>query len=453
MLEKVNIWLSILFFSLIVFGIIIINSVSVYDSNKLKVSIEGKRIFCENSNIKNCISKKNKDFSVIQRQEIKKYGEEYCNLQENNCNNFYIIRHIKYVFMGIFIFFASLIIPIFFWHKISSILYLGSLGLLLSLFLTNFGGDWGTAKSWINVPFLPSIQPSEIAKLTLVLYLAKWMEKRKQELQYFTDGFISFSIIMLPIIILLALQPDFGSLLVISSIAVCMFFTGGGNAKHIILVSSTLLIIIFIILNIIGSNCKNSEKNERGKLCYISERISSFSSNSNEDDKGQDLDYQVLHSIYAIGSGGLLGVGVGDSAMRHGFIPEVQSDTIFASVGEELGFIRTTLFLLIFTFISIFGYEVAKKSDDRFKTLVAIGITTWFSIQSIINLFVVLKLFPVTGITLPFISYGGSSLLSLCLAFGILVKISSEFSLNSNENNNVGRRIRRSYISRYRSSR
>lgn len=361
---------------------------------------------------------------------VKRFGSEYCEV--NNCNGFYLWRHVKHLFLGVPIFLTGFLIPVGFWRRVALPLFFVALTLLAAILLTSVGGSWGTAKSWINIPLLPSIQPSEIAKIALVLYLAIWMEKKEQDIRTWESGFLPFLILMLPIVALIALQPDFGSLLVIVSIAAVMFFVAGGNLFHILAGGLTA---ICISLPVILSHD------------YIRERFLVF---LHPETGTNDASYQVVQSLITVGSGRFFGLGIGESGQRHGWLPEIQSDTIFAAAAEELGFFRIIFLVGAFAMLAVVGYEVAKGARNRFEMLVAAGITAWITFQALLNMSVTLGIFPLTGVTLPFVSYGGSSLLSLFFASGILLQI-SKFS-SGHAHHSARRRIGGTHFSSIRHS-
>lgn len=373
--EKMDRWLLVLIIGLLIFGVFIINSVSTYESLMLM---------------------------------IKSKGAEYCYPETgNNCNNFYFNRHVIHVLTALPLFFIALFIPTQVYRKIAPLFFMISLLLLLVLFIEGVGSDYGTARSWINVPFLPSIQPSELMKLAVIFYLAIWMEKKEQEVRTFQQGFLPFVVLLSVTLLPLALQPDFGSVLVIGMIAVSMFFVAGGNILHIFGGGAIASLIAWPII-------LSHE--------YIRQRFLAF---LNPDSlEMQDAVYHIKQSLITVGSGGFYGVGYNESGQKNGWLPEIQSDTIFAAAAEELGFLRVMFLVLAFFFIAYRGFCIAERSNDRFSKLVATGITAWITFQAIINICVTIGLMPITGITLPFISYGGTSLLSLLFASGILLHIS-----------------------------
>lgn len=389
-------WLIFLIWGLVILGIVTITSVSVFESYQLMV---------------------------------KRFGEAYC--ETNNCNGFYLWRHAKHVLIGIPVFLLGMYIPMRIWRILALPLFIFAILLLTALLITSIGGGWGTSRSWINISFLPSVQPSEMAKIGLILYLAIWMEKKERSIQTWGNGFVPFAILMLPLVTLLALQPDFGSVLVVAFIAAAMFFVAGGNILHIF---SGGLAAGAISLPVIMSHE------------YILKRFTVF---LHPEAGSSNASYQVMQSLITAGSGRMFGFGIGGSGQRHGWLPEVQSDTIFAAMAEELGFIRIVLVIAIFIAIAIIGLEVSKNARNRFEMLVAAGITSWISFQALLNIAVTLGLFPLTGITLPFISYGGSSLLTLLFVSGLLLQI-SKFS-SGYAHHSSRRRLGRSYLPRARS--
>lgn len=386
---SIDVPLAIVIFSLLVFGIIMISSVSVYESYQLTSSMVGQ------------------------------------GLLEEPSNSFYLWRHFWRAVLSIFVWIFAIYFPLKFWKAAALPMFVITILMLFALFLPGIGANYGTSTSWINLPFLPSVQPAEFAKLSLIFYLAVWMEKRQELVRSFQYGFIPFTILLSAIVILLAMQPDFGSVLVISTIAATMFFAAGGSLLHI---GAGALLAALMAYPIIMSKE------------YIRNRFLTF---LNPELDPLNIGFQIKQALIAIGSGGVFGVGFGKSIQKFGYLPEVQGDTIFAAAAEELGFIRITFLVLAYAMIAYRGYIIASNAEDRFSMLIAVGITSWFSFQAIINMGVNLAILPLTGLTLPFISYGGSSLIVNMLAAGILLNI-SRYAENQTHFTNR-RRVRRSY--------
>lgn len=362
--------LASVIFALVIFGIVMVSSVSVYESHQIT-------------------------------EEMTERG-----LLEAPTNSFYLWRHIWRVLIALPLGFLAIYFPIRFWKHIALPLFIISLLLLVAVFVPGVGANYGTSTSWITLPFLPSVQPAEVVKIALVFYLAVWMEKRQEHVMSFQYGFIPFTVILSLAVILLAMQPDFGSVLVIAVVAGSMFFAAGGNILHIL---GGALLAAFMAYPIIMSKD------------YIRNRFITF---LNPDIDPLNIGFQIKQALIAIGNGGFFGVGFGKSVQKFGYLPEVQGDTIFAAAAEELGFFRIMLLVVAYLLIAWRGFSIARRTSDRFSMLLATGITSWFTCQAIINMGVNLALLPLTGLTLPFVSYGGSSLIMTLVAAGILLNIS-----------------------------
>jgi len=362
--------LAVVIFSLVLFGIVMISSVSVYESYHLTSDMARRGLLDEAT------------------------------------NSFYLWRHVWRALLSVPLCIFMMYFPINIWKKMALPLFVGALLLLIALFLPGIGANYGTSTSWISVPFLPSLQPAEFVKLALIFYLAVWMEKRQEHVQTFQYGFVPFTILLSLVMVLLALQPDFGSVLVISIIAVSMFFAAGGNLFHIF--GGALLAAVMAYPIIMSKE-------------YIRNRFMVFFDPSIDP---LNISFQIKQALIAVGSGGLFGVGFGKSIQKFGYLPEVQGDTIFAAAAEELGFIRIAFLVIAYLVIAYRGFFIANRAPNRFTMLVAVGITSWFVFQTIINIGVNLALLPLTGLTLPFVSYGGSSLIANMMGAGVLLNIS-----------------------------
>ena len=363
---------------LILFGVIMISSVSVYESFQLT------QIF------------------------VKK------GIADAPSNDFYLWKHVQHVMLAIPLLIAISFIPYTFWRSVAVPMFVLSLVLLVLVLIPELSNDYGSAKSWLNLPYLPSVQPSELAKLGIIFYLAVWMDKKVQKITTFKEGFLPFVVLLSLFVILIGAQPDFGAVLVIGFIAGSIFFVAGGEVLHIIFggVLASLFAWPIVLTNE-----------------YIRVRLLSFIDPSIDP---QGAGYQIKQALITIGSGEWFGVGFGHSVQKFGYLPEVQGDTIFSIAAEELGFVRILLIFVLYIFIAWRGYNIARNAPDRFSTLVATGITTWIFFQSMINIGVNMAVLPLTGITLPFISYGGSSLLTLTVAAGVLLNISRYAQVKNN---------------------
>jgi len=352
-------------------------------------------------------------------------------------NSFYLWRSFLHTVVALTAMGVTAIIPYQLWQRYARILFLINLLLLIFVFIPGIGNDFGTARSWINLGFF-SIQPSEFLKITLIFYLAVWLQKKESFIATFREGFLPFVALLCLSTFLVAIQPDLGSFLVFTCIASTMFFVAGGNIFHMILGGG--------MAGVLGLPLILSKE-------YVRNRITVFlhilTQNTDNLTYREGIGFQVYQALIAIGSGGLFGVGYGKSIQKFGYLPEVQSDTIFAAMAEELGFFRLLIILSLYGIFVYRGYRIARHAPDRFGLLVATGITTSIAVQTIINIFVNLSLFPITGLTLPFISYGGSSLLATLAAVGILLNI----SMHSTEESVSARRrvkgVERANLKRY----
>lgn len=338
--------------------------------------------------------------------------------QLTGTNSFYLIRSSMHVLLGLTAMSINALIPYRVWGKLALPLFGGTLLLLCAVFLpgVGVGGDTNyTAQSWLRIAGF-SIQPSELLKLTLIFYLAVWLQKREALVETLKEGFFPFVTLLCISTLLVAIQPDLGSFLVLTAIAVTMFFVAGGNFFH--LLSGGVIAAVMGLPVILNKAYVQNRFQGFLQVMFTNDSISENAVCSTQ------AGYQICQALIAIGSGGAFGVGYGKSIQKFGYLPEAQSDTIFAAMSEELGFMRLLIILGLYTVFVWRGYKIALEAPDRFGFLVATGITTWVAFQTLLNIAVNLALFPLTGITLPFISYGGSSLLCLLAGVGILLNIS-----------------------------
>jgi cell division protein FtsW len=334
-------------------------------------------------------------------------------------NSFYLWRSFINIIIGMCAMGVMAVIPYYLWERYAKLLYFACILLLVAVLIPSLNAGWGTSSSWLRVGPL-SLQPSEFLKLGFIFYLSVWLQKREQLVGTFQEGFIPFVILLLVSTILVAIQPDLGSFLIISSIGSIMFFVAGGNILHLFMGGGLAAVMgIPIIL----------------QKAYIRARFLAFLY-PNDPTIKDTFGFQIKQALLAIGSGGLFGVGYGKSIQKFGYLPEVEADMIFAAMAEELGFMRLLIVLSMYGILIWRGFKIAQQAPDRFGFLVATGITSWIAIQTIVNIAVNTGLFPLTGLTLPFISYGGSSLLSLLMAVGILLNI----SMHSTEQATLARR-------------
>jgi cell division protein FtsW len=349
-------------------------------------------------------------------------------------DNFYFFSQLKAACAGFVLLYIASRIDYRFWKKVAKYLLIANIILLIMVFIPHVGFGYGGANRWIKIGPLFLGQPSEYIKLTLILYLATWFENKGNDIKDFWLGTLPFAAILGFIVLLVMKQPDMGTTVVLAATSGTIFFVAGANYVHIAgMLAAGIGGIIFLIKT----------------APYRMARLMIFL-NPSADTSGTG--YHINQALLAVGSGGLFGVGFGRSRQKFNYLPEAATDSIFAVISEELGFIRASLFLLVFVAFAMRGYKIAKNAPDVFSRLVAIGITTWVVAQAFINIMAILSMIPLTGVPLPFISYGGSSLVTLMFSCGILLNISRHIKEGeANESTGFGWGFWRSHFTSSRS--
>lgn len=332
------------------------------------------------------------------------HGCDYC----GGDGLYFVKKQIMWAVIGLIGMLIAMNIPFSFYKKNFLLIALICLFFLITVYIPGIGYEVKGARSWISIgPF--SGQPSEFAKLGLILYLAALIAKKGEMIRQFKTGLFPPLVITGLFFLLVALQPDLGSSFILLGVAGIIMICGGAKLSHLF-VLTVLPFSIFVTIYV-------------GILGHASSRISSYL------DPWSDplgAGYQIVQSYYAIAQGGISGSGFGKSIQKYLYLPEAHTDFIFAIIAEELGFIGTTIFLLVFLTFLLRGIYISLKVKDTFSSLVGIGIISMIGLQALINIGGVTGAIPLTGVTLPFISYGGSSLLSCMIATGILLSVSRE---------------------------
>jgi len=304
-------------------------------------------------------------------------------------------------------------------------IFVVSIALLLAVF-TPLGASFGGAKSWIDLGFL-TFQPSEIVKLAFIIYLAAWLERRDAKvLKDFSDGLVPFLISLGIIMFLILLQPDVGTMSIIVMIALMVYFVAGASIKHLLGLGVAGIAMLAVLIKIAP---------------YRAARFTVF---LHPELDPQGIGYHINQALLAIGSGGLFGLGFGYSRQKHLYLPEVIGDSIFAIIAEELGFVVVVIILLAMLALIFRGYHIARQAPDQFGKLMAAGIMSWIGFQSFVNISAMVGLLPITGLPLPFVSYGSSSLVVLFAAIGIVINISRQMNV-TNSKKSRGRRVVRRF--------
>ena len=296
-------------------------------------------------------------------------------------------------------------LPPKFWKKTAWLLYGVSIILLLSVLL--FGQSVNGARRWINIAGL-QFQPSEIAKFTMILVFARLATEFGRDARKFRYGVLGFSGALLGILLPLALEKHLSAIMLMGLVAVVMMFVAGTDPRWLLAGAGVGVAFAVIYISFMG---------------YAGDRVTAWL--HPEQDPG-DTGYQILQSLYAIGSGGVLGRGLGKSRQKYLYLPFQYNDYIFAIICEELGLIGALLIMALFAALILRGYWIALRSRDRFSTVLCAGLTTLIAVQTVLNLAVVTNLLPSTGIALPFFSYGGTALAVNLGEMGIILGISRQ---------------------------
>ena len=294
-------------------------------------------------------------------------------------------------------------IPASFWYRTAWPLY--GISIVLLLLVLVIGQEVNGAKRWISLAGI-QFQPSEIAKFTMILLFARLTRNFGPHAKLFRYGVLGFGCALMGILVPLALEKHLSAIMLMGMVAVVMMYVAGTNMKWLLAGAGAAVVFVIIYVSFMG---------------YAGDRITAWlHPESDPSDKG----YQILQSLYAIGSGGLFGLGFGKSKQKYLYLPFQYNDYIFAIVCEELGLFGALLIIILFAVTIFRGYWIALHARDRFSTVLCAGLTTLIAIQTILNLGVVTNLLPSTGISLPFFSYGGTALAVNLGQMGIILSIS-----------------------------
>lgn len=318
---------------------------------------------------------------------------------------YYLKRQVFWTIMGLGFMILFTNFDYWKWNRLAKPGLIVVMILLIVVLIPGIGRSVKGASRWIPVgPF--QVQPSEIMKTAFVIYLAKYLSETRELIRDFKQGFLPPLILLGLVFGLILAEPDLGTALAIGATTYVMLFVAGARIKHLIGLASMAIpgILGLIIIE-----------------PYRMKRLMSF---LDPWASPQGSGFQIIQALYALGSGGLFGVGLGQSRQKFFYLPEQHTDMIFAIIGEELGFIGTVTVLLLFALFAWRGYKVAVHAPDGFSSLMAAGITSMITLQAALNIGVVTSSLPMTGIPLPFLSYGGSSLIFTMASIGILLNIS-----------------------------
>ena len=330
------------------------------------------------------------------------YARAYA--EKNNATYFFARQAIFAVFgIGMMLFVSKVNYQI--WRGASFIVL--AVSLVFLMLVPIIGTEEGGAKRWIWIGFT-SFQPSELTKLAIVMLFASLMSTYREKMQTFRYGVLPFVAILLVVCALLALERHFSGILIILAIGASMMFLGGTQLRWFAVGGVAVAVFAVVYLTTMG---------------YASDRVTAWRDPMSDP---SDTGYQILQSLYAIGSGGLMGLGFGKSRQKYLYLPEEHNDYIFPIVCEELGFVGALVIILLFILLIVRGYWIAMHARDRFGALMAAGLTTHMALQTFLNIGVVTNFLPATGISLPFFSYGGTALLLQLFEMGLILAVSRQ---------------------------
>ncbi len=306
---------------------------------------------------------------------------------------------------GLVTFFIASLIPFKIWRSYAIHIFLAAIGLTLAVFLPHIGFSFNGARRWLSIgPY--SLQPSEMLKLSFIVYFASWLVISRDRIKTFQLGLLPYLLMISLLGVILLKQPDTGTFMIIFVTSIAMFVVAGGRWLH--------LFYLFLVA-LVGL----------GALClfrpYVRDRVLTFI-NPSHDVRGAS--YQINQSLIAIGSGGILGRGYGQSIQKFNYLPESIGDSVFAVVGEELGFIGSVVLVLLFLLFGLWGLKIASRAPDAFSRLLVVGIVVMVTAGTFINISAMLGVIPLTGVPLTFVSHGGTALFFSLLGIGIVLNVS-----------------------------
>ena len=333
------------------------------------------------------------------------YARAYYSAATGHNAAYYFMRQLGFALAGVGAMYALSLFPMQFYRRMSFLVLAAAAGFLA--LVPVIGVSQGDAKRWISLGFT-TFQPSEIAKIGIILYFAALICKFKGRMRTVRYGILPFAGVLLIIVALLVMEPHFSAAIIIIAIGAVMLFLGGVRLYWFVGALIAALAALGVVMTFFP---------------YASSRITTWLDPfANTSGSG----YQIVQSLYAIGSGGLFGLGLGQGRQKYLYLPEEHNDFIFPVVCEELGFVGAIAILILFALLVIRGYWLAMHMRDRYSFLVTAGITTLLAIQVILNVAVVTNLVPCTGISLPFFSYGGTALLIQLAEMGIVLSASRD---------------------------
>jgi cell division protein FtsW len=321
--------------------------------------------------------------------------------------NYFIVKQAISAVIGLGLMFALMRIDYRYLRNLSPLIMLVSLLLLLVVLVPHVGVNSNGARRWIAIGPLPPLEPSEFAKLAMIIYIAAWLSAKGEQLQDVSLGLVPFVMMVGLIAGLILLEPDMGTAVVIALTTMTMFFVAGASLRHVLTLLLAGLLGGLLLILVEG---------------YRSSRLLIFL-NPEKDPAGAG--FHIIQLLIALGSGGLHGLGLGASRQKFFYVPGAHTDGIFAIIGEEVGLIGALVVIALFALLVWRGFRAAFRAQDNFAALVAVGVTCWIGYEAVINIGGITRSMPMTGIPLPLISYGGSALMATLAAVGILLNVTT----------------------------
>jgi cell division protein FtsW len=332
------------------------------------------------------------------------HGCRICNGDEL----YFVKRQIIWAAIGFVGMLVAMNIPFSFYKRNVPLIMIVCFFALVMVLFTGIGKEANGARSWFKIGSA-NLQPAEFAKLGLILYLAAIIDKKGEKFREFKTGLIPPLVVTGIFFLLIAIQPDLGSAAILLGTAAVIMICGGARITHLFLLTFpvfTMFFLSYITLN-----------------PHALPRLTSY---TNPWSDPKNTGFHLIQSFFALAHGGISGVGFGQSVQKYLYLPEAHTDFIFSIIAEELGFIGTTVFLLVYLLFLLRGLQICLRSKDTFASLAGVGVITMIGLQALINIGGVTGTIPLTGVPLPFISYGGSSLLICLVSTGILLSVSRE---------------------------
>ena len=333
-------------------------------------------------------------YSASSALALQRFGSDY----------YFLKRQALFSLAGIVVLVGFSYIPFRLYRLLTYPVLLLGIGMLVAVIFSGWGVSAGGSTRWLQFGPL-RFQPAELARMALVIYLAYSMSKKDELLRDFYVGFLPHLIVLGVLLLLLMAQPDFGSVVIFAALTWIMLFVGGCRLSHLLGVILLFLPLIWLLMN---------------QAEYRVKRLMSF---LHPWEHSSDAGYQIVHSFMAFGTGGITGAGIGKGYQKLFYLPEPHTDFIFSVIGEELGLIGVMIVIILYGIMLMRGIRIARHAQDPFGAFLAMGITVAIGLQVCINMGVTLGLLPTKGLALPFLSYGGTSLLINMAAVGIMMNI------------------------------